>query len=48
MAEDNYIVDGKTYTRTTQRRRQLKLKEWGVNESVFRGTVGSSAEDIYP
>lgn len=48
MAEENYIVDGKTYTRTVQRRRQLKLKEWGINESVFRGTVGSSAEKIYP
>lgn len=48
MIEDKYIVDGKAYTHTTQRRRQLKLKEWGIHESVFRSTVGSSAENIYP
>lgn len=48
MADDFYTVDGKTYTRTTRTRRQLKLKEWGRGESIFRRTVGSSAEDTYP
>ena len=48
MAEDTYIHNGKTYNRTTQRRRLLKLKEWGINESVFRRTVGSSGENVYP
>lgn len=48
MAEDTYIHNGKTYNRATQRRRLLKLKEWGINESVFRRTVGSSGENVYP
>lgn len=48
MTDETYTVDGKKYTHTTQKRRHLKLKEWGINESVYRGTVGSSAENIYP
>lgn len=48
MADTPYTVNGKNYTRTTQNRRSLKLKEWGINESIYRGTMGSSAENIYP
>lgn len=48
MTNETYTIDGKKYTRTTQKRRHLKLKEWGINESIYRGTVGSSAEKIYP
>ncbi len=48
MVDDLYTVNGKNYTRTTQNRRQLKLKEWGINESIYRETLGSSAEKVYP
>ena len=48
MSDDIMVVDGKTYTHSTRNRRSLKLKEWGINESVFRSTVGSSGEKVYP
>ena len=45
---ETFENNGKMYTSTSTNLRLIKLQEWGINQSIFKTTAGSSAEAIWP